>query len=112
MKVYGVDVLGENSNSDIRFYVDSYESLSMTEFDEEIELTAVIGEKYYSVKNEGGNTVTVTFFLYMKKLPRGIISRAPSIATGTIITLPFCAAFRLPALNSPNIPSTLRVPSG
>lgn len=59
MKVYDVDVLGENSNSDIRFYVDSYESLSMTEFDEEIELTAVIGEKYYSVKNEGGNTVTV-----------------------------------------------------
>ena len=34
-------------------------TLHDVEFDEEIELTAVIGEKYYSVKNEGGNTVTV-----------------------------------------------------
>lgn len=59
MKVYDIDVLGENANSEIRFYVDPYESLSMTDFDEEIELTATIGEQYYSVKNEGGNTVTV-----------------------------------------------------
>lgn len=59
MKVYDIDVLGENANAEIRFYVDPYESLSMTDFDEEIELTATIGEKYYSIKNEGGNTVTV-----------------------------------------------------
>lgn len=59
MTVYDIDFLGEDENAEIRFYVDPYSSLTMTNMEEEIELTATINNEYYSSRVENADKVVI-----------------------------------------------------